>query len=144
MRKIIVALLTMVLLAIGIGDASADGNGSCVLNGGTVNIHVNEWNNSEGSVSYISIASPVRLDDVTAADKTRARFYYEAYPYQQETLYTGTRYAYSAPVDGNGYWNYRIDVYYNAYNNPELRIGHVHINAEKYNSSSECYDDIYI
>ena len=140
-RKITAVLLTTTLLAVGIGSASADGSGSCSISGGTVSAHVNE-DPAEGDVSYISIASPVRLDDSTASDKTRARFFYE-YGYQYE-VFTNPKYAYSSPVDGDGYWNYRIDVYYRAYGYTELYIGHVHLNIEKYGSTSECYMDVYI
>jgi hypothetical protein len=140
MRKWIIGLITLALLGVGITSAYADGDGSCSISGGTVLIHVNE-DPYEGSVSYISIASPVRLDDSTAADKTRVRLYWED---NGTELYVGPYYAFSSPVDGDGYWNYRINVYWNSYNEAELRVGFVHMNIEKYGSTSECWDDISI
>jgi hypothetical protein len=139
MRKFLIAIIAVALMGLGITSAYADGDGSCAVSGSTVTFHVNE-DPAEGGVSYISIKSLVQLDTAsTGPEHTRARLFYA----DGDEALNNPVYAYSSPVDGDGYWNYRIDAYF-YYPYPVLYIDHVHMNIEKYNSTSRCYDDVYI
>lgn len=133
MGRFLTALLATLGLIITAQPAYAANNpGSCSLPGGVVQINVKEQP-GEGDVDYISISSPVQLD--VSGDRTRATSYITP-DYSWPIL---TDYAFSAPVDGDGFWNYRVEV-----DHTDGWIQHVYVTIEKYGSSSECGTNIYI
>lgn len=134
-RSVLVAGVALALtIAAATPAVAANNPGSCSISGGVVQFNVKEQP-TENSVDYVSVASPVRLD---LAPHSRVDVYLNS----TGEWVTG-RYLYSAPVDGDGFWNYRadFDIVSPA---PSTGVGRVLIQVKKYNSSSNCFSNVYI
>jgi hypothetical protein len=138
-RAVAVLLASLgLLLGLGVGPASAsvqNNPGSCSLAAGVVNMNVRE-DPTENSVRYVSVASPVQLD-ITSGSRA------DAYLSSNGDWHVG-RWLYSAPVDGDGFWNYRAD--FNIVNTGGSTdgIGRIFFTIKRYNSSSHCGTSVYI
>ena len=137
MRKFTIGVVIVLVAVFGFArPAAADGQGTCSLVGGLVKMNVKETPN-EGSVKYVSIASPVQLD--VGAGGSEVHTYYES-----DGAWGQGKYIYSSPVDGDGYWNYRADFNWDSQNITLFRIGYVFFNIQKYGSTNYCTDSVHI
>ena len=99
LSRIVLSLgLSAGLLAGAALPASANGGGSCTLNGKVVKFTIHE-SPGEGDVSYINFDSPVEL-------ATDGRSYATIYK-EIDAAAIYSRGLASYPIDGDGYWNYR-------------------------------------
>lgn len=141
MRKILVLLATLALIFGSAVQANADGSGTCTISGGTVHINVKELPGN-GDVKYISIASPVRLNVLgEGSDITRSQLYVS--PDYSQPVFPSYAGAYSSPVDGDGFFNYRIDYNY-VHGGASSLIQHARVQIEQWSNTSECFTNIYI
>lgn len=146
MKRFIVALVVACLGIVGFTASAAQAvanPGSCTLGThGVVTWNVNE-SPSEGSVTYISLKSPVRLN-IGAFTSSNTRYY----AYKNDGASTATRgngIFYSSPIDGDGYWNYRADPDYNATGfGYDIQIGRIYIVVNHYGTTASCASSTYI
>jgi hypothetical protein len=136
-RKTIAVLVAfLAAMGLGIGSAAADGSGSCTLTGGTVQLKVREYP-GEGDVLYLRINSPVELTYGTPSPT-------HAYLFNSDGLQVNnTYYFYPAPIDGDGYWNYKATVNWDAFDE-FTRIERVWFNVMNRTGSSQCGSSVYI
>ena len=133
-----VASVVVMASAVVLGFAApafADGSGTCTISGGTVRMNVRETP-GEGSVKYVSVASPVQLN--VGTDQSRADTYFES-----DGTWAQGKWLYSSPVDGDGYWNYRADFNWEAASSLSI-IERVRFGIEQYGSTSSCHTNVYI
>ena len=131
MRKFTIGIVIALVAVFGFArPAAADAQASCSLaGGGAVKMNVKETP-SEGSVKYVSIASTVQLD--AGAGGTEVHIYFLL-----GGDWADSRWIYSSPVDGDGYWNYRADFNWIP-SSSAWEIGNVWFTIKKYGSTSSC------
>lgn len=130
---ILVALLA--IMSLGVGAAAADGSGTCSLPGGVVQLKVREAP-GEGDVSYLRINSPVEL---TYGTPSPTHGYLFNSTGQQVNR---TYYFYPAPIDGDGYWNYKAEVGWDGFDD-FTRIERVWFNVMNRTGSAQCGSSVY-
>jgi hypothetical protein len=138
MRKIVIAMITTIFAVIGIGlaspaQATLGNSGSCDYGPGIARISVVEFP-GEGDLSYVTVDSDDQLSVTLSTDK----------PYYNDgnTLIT-TGHFHSAPVDGDGYWNYQDNWNWDA-TSAYSTITKVVVFVRQYNSTNSCTKTVYI
>lgn len=140
-RSLTIAVTVLgMILGLALPASATNNPGSCTLSGGTVKMNVKEQP-GEGEVDYVSLASPVRLNVGQEPEGSTRAWIYSSGDYSEPIL---GAYAYSAPVDGDGYWNYRIDFRWRTAGEEQFQVEHVWVHPEQYGSNSQCSDNIYI